>query len=244
VSRIQTENLGHSFQTGSPVFSNINLQILAGEFVSFLGPSGCGKSTLLRLLGGLQKPSQGKLQVQAQQKSFVFQEPRLLPWRTCLENAYLPFETQASAAIRPEDKEKAQATLISLGLGSDFQKFPHELSGGMKMRCALARGLVLNPDLLFFDEPFAALDEHTRLKLQGELRSLFEMKKWTVVFVTHSIEEATFLSDRIFLFPKSRQGLTECRLHLPSQRSAQLRDDLKFFEEVSRVRHLFQKEVQ
>jgi NitT/TauT family transport system ATP-binding protein len=244
VNRIQAENLGHRFQAGKPVFSHINLEIQAGEFITFLGPSGCGKSTLLRLLGGLHKASEGKLKVQARAKSFVFQEPRLLPWRTCLENTFLPFQAQTNRPLRPEDKAKAQEILVSLGLGGDFQKFPHELSGGMKMRCALARGLVLNPDLLFFDEPFAALDEHTRLKLQAELRTLFEKNKWTVIFVTHSIEEATFLSDRIFLFPQSRQGLTECKLNLPPERSAKLRDDLKFFEEVSRVRQLFQKELQ
>jgi len=113
----------------------------------------------------------------------------------------------------------------------------------MKMRCALARGLILHPDLLLLDEPFAALDEHTRLKLQNELRALFERQKWSVIFVTHSIEEACFLSDRIFLFRKDRQGLIEHKLNLPSQRTDRLRDELSFFEQVSAVRKIFQREI-
>ncbi len=242
--QIQTENLGHAFDPSRPVFSGLNLKIQKGEFASLLGPSGCGKSTLLRLLGGLQAPSQGKLQVEARQKSFVFQEPRLLPWRNALENTLLPIEIEQKQAASPEHQTKAKEVLASLGLEKDFTKFPEALSGGMKMRCALARGLVLSPDLLFLDEPFAALDEYTRLKLQIDLRRLFEEKKWTVIFVTHSIEEACFLSDRIFLFPKSRQGLIEHKINLPDQRTAGLRDDIRFFEEASKVRQKFQAEAQ
>lgn len=240
---IEAQNLGHRFEHQPFVFSNLNFQIQSGEFITLLGPSGCGKSTLLRVLGGLQEPSQGKASNQAQQKNFVFQEPRLLPWRTCLENTLLPLEINLGRKADPESQKMAQDLLAILGLENALAKFPHELSGGMKMRCALARSLVLPPDLLLLDEPFAALDEHTRLKLQSEVRSFFEQKKWTVVFVTHSIEEACFLSDRIFLFQKNRQGLIEHRLNLPAQRTAQLRNEISFFEETSRVRNLFQSEV-
>jgi NitT/TauT family transport system ATP-binding protein len=240
---VEAENLAHRFSSGPNVFSNLDLRIQKGEFISLLGPSGCGKSTLLRILGGLQKPSGGNTQSAARQNSFVFQEPRLLPWRTCLENTLLPLEIHQSKKAESNQTKSAQELLTSLGLQDALAKFPQELSGGMKMRCALARGLILHPDLLLLDEPFAALDEHTRLKLQTELRGLFERQKWSVIFVTHSIEEACFLSDRIFLFRKDRQGLIEHKLNLSPQRTDHLRDDLKFFEQVSEVRKLFQREI-
>lgn len=240
---IEAQDLGHSFSETGHVFSHLNFQIQRGEFVTLLGPSGCGKSTLLRLLGDLQKPSQGKVQNQAQQKSFVFQEPRLLPWRTCLENTLLPLEISLGRKAGPEHQRAAEELLASFGLKAAFSKFPQALSGGMKMRCALARSLILHPELLLLDEPFAALDEHTRMTLQNELRSLFERRKWTIIFVTHSIEEACFLSDRIFLFPRKRKGLIEHKLKLPGTRPSELRDHLTFFEEVSHVRKLFHQEV-
>ena len=240
---IEAKKLGHRFENQPFVFSNLNFQIQTGEFVSLLGPSGCGKSTLLRILGDLQEPSEGITSNQAQQKNFVFQEPRLLPWRTCLENTLLPLEIRQGRDISPDVQVKAQELLTTLGLESAISKFPHELSGGMKMRCSLARSLLLAPDLLLLDEPFAALDEHTRLKLQGDLRRLFEQKKWTVIFVTHSIEEACFLSDRIFLFQKNRQGLIEHKLQLPNQRTSDLRNEIQFFEQASAVREVFQAEA-
>ncbi len=240
---IEAQNLGHHFDAQAAVFENLNFQIARGEFVTLLGPSGCGKSTLLRILGDLQEASQGKIQVpQAITKSFVFQEHRLLPWRSSLENTLLPIEIQNSRGPRADEKAKAESLLISLGLQNALEKFPEALSGGMKMRCALARSLILNPDLLLLDEPFAALDEHTRQNLQDELRHLFETQKKTVIFVTHSIEEACYLSDRIFMFKKDRRGLLECRLDLPKERNRKLREDIRFFEESSRIRKYFQAE--
>ncbi|MGZ5279312.1 MAG: ABC transporter ATP-binding protein [Pseudobdellovibrionaceae bacterium] len=240
---IEANGLGHAFQHEASVFSQFDFQIQPFEFVTLLGPSGCGKSTLLRIIGDLQKPSQGSIQVSAQRKSFVFQEPRLLPWRTCLENTLLPLEIHQGQGSGRDNQKLAEETLASLGLQGAISKFPQELSGGMKMRCALARSLMVQPDLMLLDEPFAALDEHTRLKLQIELRALFLQKKWTVIFVTHSIEEACFLSDRIFLFRKDRKSLSEHKSRLPVDRDAKFHDDLRFFEEVSLVRKRFQAET-
>ena len=239
---IGARNLGHAFDKKSFVFSDFNFQIKPNEFITLLGPSGCGKSTLLRILGDLQKPSQGTVDISARQKSFVFQEPRLLAWRTCLENTLLPLEIN-QGQISETNRKLATDILSSFGLSHALQKFPEELSGGMKMRCALARSLMVQPDLLLLDEPFAALDEHTRLKLQFELRALFENKKFSVIFVTHSIEEACFLSDRIFLFGKDRKTLLEFRSQLPAHRHLELRNEIRFFEEVSFIRHQFHTEA-
>lgn len=246
MSFIEARHLGKSFSgnDGSPikVFENLQFHIEQGEFISILGPSGCGKSTLLRILGDLERPTSGQIQSLSTKRSFVFQEPRLLPWRNCLENTLLPLEIQNHQVTAP-DIEKALLLLKLMNLQDSASLFPHELSGGMKMRNALARSLILSPDFLLLDEPFSALDETTRLFLQEELRSLFELRKWTVVFVTHSIEEAIYLSDRIFIFSKDRNHLIELKSSLPTRRQKKLRDDVLFFEEVKKGRHLFQAEA-
>lgn len=180
--------------------------------------------------------------VESEKKSFVFQEPRLLGWRTCLENTLLPLEIE-QGFLDPEDRAEAEKLLAQLGLQDSLQKYPHELSGGMRMRNSLARSLILNPDFLLMDEPFAALDEHTRLRLQTELRSQFERHNWTLAFVTHSIEEACYLSDRIFIFSKARQGLIQFKSNLPQIRTHELRDSLSYFEEIRTVRQLFAQEA-
>ncbi|MEZ0392590.1 MAG: ABC transporter ATP-binding protein [Pseudobdellovibrionaceae bacterium] len=243
---IHAENLGKVFESRrnreTTVFKNFNLQLEPREFVTLLGPSGCGKSTLLRILGGLEKASEGSLERKFQSGSFVFQEPRLLPWKTCLENVLLPLEIKNSK-VSQADHGKAKELLKLMKLEKFESHFPAELSGGMKMRNALARSLILNPDFLLLDEPFSALDETTRLFLQVEIRNLFETKPWTFCFVTHSIEEACFLSSRILIFSKDRNQLIEHKSNLPNKRKESLRDELAFFEEVKKVRHLFQTEA-
>lgn len=182
------------------VLDGITFTVERGECLALLGPSGCGKTTLLRLLMGIEAPTSGQLTLDpalAGHLSYVFQEPRLVPWRTTLENVLLPFEltgTLTSAA-----RELARERLAELGLGERLSHFPRELSGGMQMRVALARALVTRPRVLLLDEPFAALDERTRFRLEDLLLTLRVEYDLQYVFVTHSISEAVYLGDRVLL---------------------------------------------
>ncbi|MBS1983755.1 MAG: ABC transporter ATP-binding protein [Bdellovibrionales bacterium] len=179
------------------VFRDFSLQIERGEFVTLLGPSGCGKSTLLRILAGLDTQVKGSVlaSLGLARRSFVFQEARLLPWRRVLDNVALPLELQGVAPA--ERAERARVALNQVGLGGALELYPRELSGGMQMRASLARALVTQPEVLFLDEPFAALDEPTRYALDAELRRLWVEARMTIVFVTHSLSEAVYLSERI-----------------------------------------------
>ncbi|MBX3040978.1 MAG: ABC transporter ATP-binding protein [Bdellovibrionaceae bacterium] len=175
-----------------PLLRKFSLSVPEGQFLSLLGPSGCGKSTLLRLFAGLLQPQSGEILAHSPDQSFVFQEARLLPWRTTRENIALPLELQKKAF----SEQKLKDVMAQVGV-TDFQHlFPHQLSGGMKQRVAIARALITDPKILFMDEPFSALDEVTREDLQMLLLSLRKERAMTVVFVTHSISEAIFLSER------------------------------------------------
>ena len=186
------------------VVDNLTLSIAKGEFVTFLGPSGCGKSTLLKLISGLISPSSGIIQVDGmtprnarETVSYIFQDPTLLPWRTVRQNVGLGLELEG---INRERRWETTRSLLELvGLEQVVDAYPRELSGGMKMRVSIARALATNPKLLLMDEPFAALDEITRDRLNEELLRLREEQNWTAVFVTHSVAEAVFLSTRIFV---------------------------------------------
>jgi NitT/TauT family transport system ATP-binding protein len=191
---------GHS----TPVFSNLSFSVSQNQSVCLLGPSGCGKTTLLRILMDLEQPSAGAIHIDptlASYMSYVFQEPRLVPWRTCLENVLLPLELNAS--LRADDKSRALDLLGQLGLADRLQHFPRELSGGMQMRVALARALVTRPKIILLDEPFAALDERTRFRMQDLLLELKSRLQLQYIFVTHSISEAVYLGDRILLLDAS-----------------------------------------
>lgn len=198
---IDVQSLGKRFSDNArPVLSDLSFTLLPGQSLCLLGPSGCGKTTLLRLLMGLETPSTGTIRIDAalaNRMSYVFQEPRLVPWRTCLENVLLPLELNGT--LRAAERARAGELLQELGLSDRLQHFPGELSGGMQMRVALARALVTQPGIVLLDEPFAALDERTRFRMQDlllELKSRFELQ---YVFVTHSIAEAVYLGDRILL---------------------------------------------
>ena len=186
------------------------LDIRRGDFVSFLGPSGCGKSTALRMLAGLASVSAGRIEWPVDDRpaaadagshpiSFVFQEPTLMPWATVFDNVYLPLRLK-NVALTPEVADRVRATLDMVGLLAFEKSYPRELSGGMKMRVSIARALVTQPRLLLMDEPFAALDEITRFKLNNDLIDIWQRARCTVIFVTHSVYESVYLSKRIVVF--------------------------------------------
>jgi len=180
------------------VLSDINLNIDSGEFVSILGPSGCGKSTLLRLASNLAKPTKGVVDYISPKDlsiGFVFQNPTLMPWRTVLENVTLPLELNK----KKFSKEEALMWLARVGLKDKEKSYPNELSGGQMMRVSIARSLINGCNLLLLDEPFAALDEITRRKLEDDLLEIWEKEKFTVLFVTHSVSEAIYLSQRVLV---------------------------------------------
>jgi NitT/TauT family transport system ATP-binding protein len=193
------------FGSGVAALAGIDLAVTRGEFVSLLGPSGCGKSTLLRIVAGLMPPSAGKClltvggqsgrQAAAGRIGFVFQDPTLMPWSTVTGNVLLPF--RIAGRTGPRERERALAAVRAVGLAGFEEAYPHQLSGGMRMRVSLARALVTDPELLLLDEPFAALDEITRLALNDDLLRLWEERRPTILFVTHSVFESVYLSTRI-----------------------------------------------
>ncbi len=221
------------------VFKGLDLRIEPGEFVSVVGPSGCGKSTLLRLIAGLEAPDSGQVELEGgREKGFVFQDAHLLPWRTVLENVLLPLELRAAAPM--ERVHRAAIALRQAGMAAESGLYPDQLSGGMKMRVSLARALVLEPALLLLDEPFAALDELSRLQLEEDLREWWKATRVTTVLVTHSFSEAVFLSDRIFILSTERQGLGEVFSVDFKDRNAALRSDAQFVQRVQECRSRFE----
>ncbi|MDG0816589.1 ABC transporter ATP-binding protein [Bdellovibrio svalbardensis] len=229
---IQIKDLTKDFakSTAGPVILDMNVQIAAGSFVSLVGASGSGKSTLLRLIAGLEKPTSGSVQTNTEQIGFVFQDANLLPWKTALENVYLPFELLPDLGLKKEEmKNKALKALEKVKLQEAAHLFPHELSGGMKMRVAIARALVTQPRLLLLDEPFAALDEITRSELQLQLRDLWKSEKMTVIFVTHSLVEASFLAERVIMLKGTGAKISSDKvLDLPGDRTDSLRTSETF----------------
>lgn len=209
------------------VIRDLNLEVKAGDFVSIVGPSGCGKSTLLRLIAGLETKSSGSLELSEAKPriSFVFQDANLLAWRTVAENVALPFELNPALKENLDVAKWIHEALQQVSLADVANSFPHELSGGMKMRVSLARALVSRPQLLLMDEPFAALDEPTRFKMQEQLRKLWLSEGMTIIFVTHSIFEASFISERIVLLkgPGAEIKMDESLASLPQDRPDSLR---------------------
>ncbi len=199
---VTVRHVSKQFANGTLAVRDVNIGLREGEFISLLGPSGCGKSTLLRMIAGLVSPSAGEIawgeNGNAQTRpdiGFVFQEPTLMPWATALGNVMLPLKLKGMA--RSQAASEAAETLKLVGLAGFENSYPRELSGGMRMRVSIARALVTRPRILLMDEPFAALDEITRHKLNDDLLSMWWQRRFSVVFVTHSVFESVYLSQRI-----------------------------------------------
>ena len=200
---VALKRVGKTFANGVTALERLDLDVRQGEFVSLLGPSGCGKSTALRIIAGLSEPTNGTVEWHEAEAAndaaprrigFVFQEPTLMPWATVAANVRLPLKL---AGLEPSAPARVDAALARVGLSGFAQSYPRELSGGMKMRTSIARALVTEPKLLLMDEPFAALDEITRFRLNNDLLALWQSLGKTVVFVTHSVFESVYLSQRI-----------------------------------------------
>jgi NitT/TauT family transport system ATP-binding protein len=229
---VSAHGLRHVFADGTVALDGIDLDIEAGSFVAILGPSGCGKSTLLRLISGLETPTAGTLSVRGPRAAFVFQDANLLPWRTVVDNVALPLELRGTS--RSEARRLAEGPLADVELGDAFGRFPDELSGGMRMRVSIARALATEPELLLLDEPFAALDELTRQRLDERLRALWMKKKTTVIFVTHSLSEAVFLAERaVVLSRRPGRVVLDRQIALPQARGGKIRTDVAFARETA-----------
>ena len=205
------------YSNGVVALKGLELAIREGEFVSLLGPSGCGKSTVLRLVAGLGEVSSGTIEWASvrHEIGFVFQDPTLMPWATVFGNIYLPLRVRgiSRAAARP----RVEQAMEQVGLAGFGDAYPRELSGGMRMRVSIARALVAQPKILLMDEPFAALDEITRFKLNDDLLQLWQSQHWTVVFVTHSVFESVYLSTRIVVM-SARPGRVSSEVALDKEK--------------------------
>jgi NitT/TauT family transport system ATP-binding protein len=220
------------FGSGITALEAVDLDVGQGDFLSILGPSGCGKTTLLRIIAGLSEPSAGlrRLSLEADRRGhtaagrigFVFQDPTLMPWSTVFENVLLPF--RLARRVGPAERERAAAEIRSVGLAGFERAYPRQLSGGMRMRVSIARAFVTDPDLLLLDEPFAALDEITRMALNDDLMRLWESRRPTVVFVTHSVFESVYLSTRVAVMtPRPGRIVADLPVQLPQPRERTLR---------------------
>jgi NitT/TauT family transport system ATP-binding protein len=233
--------------TGVQALSSVSLGIEEGEFVSLLGPSGCGKTTLMMIMAGLASPTQGEVQIGGRRVNgpytdlgIVFQNAELLEWRTALENILLQIEIRKLST--PQYLPAARKLLANVGLKDFEEKYPDELSGGMKQRVALCRALVHDPDILLMDEPFGALDAMTRDQMNADLQRLWMEKRKTAILVTHSIDEAVFMSDRVIVM-SARPGSVaqEVMIDLPRPRTFELRDTPEFNAYTGQIRKIFKE---
>ncbi|MFB5660257.1 ABC transporter ATP-binding protein [Alteribacillus sp. HJP-4] len=238
---IEIKNVGLNFG-GESIFHSLQLEVAKYEFISVVGRTGIGKSTLLRMIAGLLTPTEGSVHFEGEavdspreDVTYVFQKPVLLEWRTLLENVLLPGELNGS---RPsaEDRKKAEELLLFVELNGHQDKYPHECSGGMLSRAALARALFSNPRVLLMDEPFASLDSMTKEQMQMELLQIASTYQTTIIFVTHDIQEAVFLSDRVLLLgDQSENEVKQYHVSFKKPREKQLKFEPAFMELVREV---------
>jgi NitT/TauT family transport system ATP-binding protein len=226
-SLLTFSGVGKHFPDGTVALAGVDLGVAPGEFVSILGPSGCGKSTLLRIVSGLSDATGGEVQVRTDKLGYVFQDPTLLPWRTVQANVELFSELRGLP--KEERRRRAAAALELVGLSEFAGHRPRALSGGMRMRVSLARSLTLEPELFLFDEPFGALDEISRERLNDELLQLYLTQRFTALFITHSVMEAVFMSTRVLVM-SGRPGRVLGDIPIPFEypRSPRLRFDERF----------------
>jgi NitT/TauT family transport system ATP-binding protein len=228
---------------------NVSLRVDPGQFISIVGASGCGKTTLLRIVDGLVAPTRGEVRVDGRavttpgpDRGFVFQQDALFPWRTVLDNVIFGLEVQGKS--KREARERADGLIRLVGLAGFAQHFPHELSGGMRQRANLARALTIDPDILLMDEPFAALDAQTREIMQAELLRIWRSNRKTVLFVTHQIDEAVYLADRVVVMT-SRPGQIKAVLEvdIPRPRDLSVKRTPVFLELVDTIWKMIEEEV-
>ena len=230
---VSLRNVDKTFENGTVALDGLDLDVRDGEFVSLLGPSGCGKSTALRIIAGLSTPTAGAVEWPGVERQaagrigFVFQEPTLMPWANVAANVRLPLRLAHAEEAR--SRAAVAQALARVGLGDFAGAFPRQLSGGMKMRVSIARALVTEPPLLLMDEPFAALDEITRFKLNNDMLALWRMLRRTVVFVTHSVFESVYLSQRIVVMtPRPGRVFTEIAIPAPYPREERFRTSAEY----------------
>jgi NitT/TauT family transport system ATP-binding protein len=249
---VRQVSLGHyTERTGQMlrVLDRIDLQVFEGELVSIVGPSGCGKTTFLNAVDGLAKISAGDIRVDGRlvdrpgpDRAMIFQHDSLFPWRTVAQNVAYGLELQGKAS-RTERSERSRAIIDLVGLGGFADHYPHELSGGMRQRVNIARALVMDPEILLLDEPFAALDAQTREFMQFELMKILARTKSTALFITHQINEAIFLSNRVAVFSARPARIKEIvEIDLPPVRTHDLKHDPRFVALESRIWHLIEEE--
>jgi len=251
-SGVAAHSVGLRYPSGTVALENVTFTIPRGQFVSVVGPSGCGKSSLLRAIAGLVRVTSGSIKLfgappaearaGAHRISFVFQDPTLLAWRRVSDNVRLPLELARTGREADERISRRQAedrvaeALEMVGLTQFRRGYPSELSGGMRMRASLARAIVTDPDVLLMDEPFGALDDISRQRLNDELHALWRMRGWTALFVTHNIGEAAFLSQRILvLSPRPGRLAADIAVPFGTERTAELRETAEFARFVGKV---------
>ena len=240
------ENVEKRYDNGTLALQGVDLAIGAREFVSFLGPSGCGKSTALKMIAGLLQVTSGQIKWadnsadHAKDISFVFQEPTLMPWAKVFENVWLPLRLKGTS--RTQAQPQVDAVLAKVGLGQFANVYPRELSGGMKMRVSIARAMVTQPRLLLMDEPFAALDEMTRFKLNNDTLALWTAQQFTTIFVTHSVYESVYLSNRVIIMA-ARPGrvIADLKIDEPYPRTDAFRSTPRYAQWCVEVSQALQK---
>jgi NitT/TauT family transport system ATP-binding protein len=230
------EGVSKTFPDGTHALGSTTFSVGAGEFVTVVGPSGCGKSTLLRIASGLEQPSTGSVTVDRRSLGYVFQDATLLQWRTVRRNIELFAELEGMT--KRERAQRVAANVKLVGLDGFEDKYPKQLSGGMRMRASLARSLLMEPDMFLFDEPFGAVDEITRERLNDELIGLFQRKGFGALFITHSIYEAVFLSTRVLVMsPRPGRVVASYDVPFAYPRSPRLRFDAEFASLAGDVSH-------